>query len=193
MTTRIFIAGILGGLAMFIWNFVAHDLLPLGHLGMSGMPNESQVVDALKSNLTADYKGLYLFPWVDPKAPTQERKQAMEKMESSPSGLLMYHPSRKFSFGKLVGVEFCTEVLEAILAVFLLSSTRLLTAGGRILFVTIVGVVAAMATNVPYWNWYGFPKTFTLSSMFMQIVGFFLVGVVAAFVLRNRDPVAESR
>ena len=193
MTTRIFIAGILGGLAMFLWNFVAHDLLPLGHLGMSGMPNESQVVDALKSNLTADYKGLYLFPWVDPKAPTQERQQAMEKMGSGPSGMLLYHPSRKFNFGKLLGVEFGTEVLESILVVFLLSSTRLLTAGSRILFVTIVGVVAAMATNVPYWNWYGFPKIFTLSSMFMQIVGFFLVGVVAAFVLRNRDPVAESR
>ena len=193
MTTRIFVAGILGGIAMFIWNFIAHDMLPLGHMGMRGMPNESQVVDALKSNLSADYKGLYLFPWVDPKAPREERQKVMETMGSVPSGMLMYHPARTFSFGKLVGVEFGTEVLEASLAVFLVSSTRLLTAGSRILFITIVGVVAAMATNVPYWNWYGFPKSYTLSYMFMQIVGFFLVGVVSAFVLRNRDPVAESR
>lgn len=192
MTTRIFVAGILGGLAMFIWNFIAHDLLPLGHTGVKGMPNESQVIDALKSNLSGDYKGMYLFPWVDPNASAEVRQQAMDKVASSPSGLLIYHPTRKFSFGKLLGVEFGTEVLEAILAVFLLSSTRLLTAGSRILFVIIVGVIAAMATNVPYWNWYGFPKSYTVSYMFMQIVGFFLVGVVSAFVLRNHDPVAES-
>ena len=93
----------------------------------------------------------------------------------------------------MVGIELVTEILEAILVVFLLSSTRLLTAGSRILFVTIAGVVAAMVTNVPYWNFWGFPKRYTLALMFIQIVGFFLVGVVSAFVLRNRDPVAESK
>jgi hypothetical protein len=114
------------------------------------------------------------------------------KMKTEPSGLLMYHPSRPFNFGKLLGVEFATEVLESILVVFLLSSTRLLTAGSRILFVTIAGVMAALATNVSYWNWYGFPKRYTAAYMFIQIVGFFLVGVVSAFVLKNRDPVRES-
>jgi len=104
----------------------------------------------------------------------------------------MYHPTRPLSLGRLLGIEFVTELLEAILVVFLLSSTRLLTAGSRILFVTIAGVLAALATNVSYWNWYGFPKQYTLTYMFIQIVGFFLVGVVSALILRNRDPVAAA-
>jgi hypothetical protein len=40
MSTRIFFAGILGGIVMFIWSFIGHDLLPLGKAGVHEMPNE---------------------------------------------------------------------------------------------------------------------------------------------------------
>ena len=198
MTTRILIAGVLGGIAMFIWTAIAHMFLPLGEVGVRELPNESAVVEALKTNI-GDSKGLYIFPGsgLGADASREAKKEAMkqmdEKIKNNPSGLLMYHPRRDFNFGKLLGVEFATEILEAILVVFLLSSTRLLTAGSRILFVTIGGVLAAMATNVSYWNWHGFPKRYVVAYMFIQIVGFFLVGVVSALVLKNRDPVAESR
>lgn len=192
MTTRIFVAGIIGGIVMFIWNFIAHDILPLGHTGMRQVPNESAVVDALRTNME-DNHGMFVFPWVDPKGSSEDRKAAMDKIATSPSGLLVYHPQRPINFARMIGIELITEILEAILVVFLLSSTRLLTAGSRILFVTIAGVIAAMVTNVPYWNFWGFPKSYTLALMCIQIVGFFIVGVVSAFILRNRDPVAESR
>ena len=192
MTARIFVTGILGGFAMFIWSFISHTILPLGHVGISKMANESQVIDALKSNLSADYKALYVFPWVDHNAGDEAMKQAMENMKTTPSGMVMYHPKRPFSFPTALVIELAKEILEATLAVFLLASTRLLTAGSRILFVTIVGVIAAISTNVSYWNWYGFPKSYTIAYMSIQLVGFFLVGIVAALVLRNRDPVAAA-
>jgi len=198
MTTRIFLAGIVGGIVMFIWTSIAHMFLPLGEAGVRELPNEAAVLDALKTNL-GENRGFYIFPGtgLGPDASHEARREAMkaiaEKAANGPTGLLMYHPQRAFNMGRLLGVEFATELLEAILVVFLLSSTRLLTAGSRILFVTIAGVLAAIATNVSYWNWYGFPKRYTVAYMFIQIVGFFLVGVVSAFMLRNRDPVAESK
>jgi hypothetical protein len=97
----------------------------------------------------------------------------------------MYHPARPFSFGKLLGVEFATEVIEALLVVSLLAQTRLTTSVGRIAFVTTAGILAAIATNVSYWNWYGFPKRYTVSYMFIEIVGFFLIGIVAALLLKK--------
>ena len=98
---------------MFIWSFVAHDLLPLGEIGMREFKNESAVLDALKTNL-GDARGLYHFPGhrAGPNATRQEKsdamKRAMEKAASGPSGLLIYHPSREFTFGKLLGIEFAT-------------------------------------------------------------------------------------
>ena len=78
-----------------------------------------------------------------------------------------------------------TELCEAFLAVWLLAQTRIISFGGRIGFVAAVGIVAAIATNVSYWNWWGFPTVYTVSYMFIQLVGFFLVGVVAAIMFRR--------
>jgi hypothetical protein len=197
MSSRIFITGIVGGIVMFIWSTMAHVVLPLGQVGIRELPNEAPILDALRTNL-GENRGLYLFPGsgLGPDATAEARRDAMkrvgEKAANGPTGLLMYNPRRAFDIAQLMGAEFGTEILEAILLVFLLSSTRLLTAASRILFATIAGVLAAISTNVSYWNWYGFPKRYTAAYMFIQIVGFFLVGAVAALMLKDRDPVRES-
>ncbi len=192
MTMRIILAGVLGGIAMFIWSFIAHDLLPLGESGIRQFHDEGPMLDAMKTNL-GDAEGLYHFPGhrADPNATRQEKKdamkRAMEKAASGPSGILLYHPSRQFSFGKLLGVEFATELIEAILVVFLLAQTRIESFFGRVSFVFFAGVLAAIATNVPYWNWYGFPKRYTAAYIFIQVVGFICVGIAAALVMKKRS------
>ena len=74
--------------------------------------------------------------------------------------------------GRFLAVEFLTELVEALLAVWLLAQTRFVTFGGRLGFVTAVGILASLATNVSYWNWWGFPGAYTASYMFIQVVGF---------------------
>ena len=186
---RILLAGILGGIVMFIWNFVGHDLLPLGHAGIHEIPNEAVVLDAMKANIGGNH-GVYLFPGLGfGDKPTSEQKsegmkQMPEKLANNPSGFLVYHPpGRKFAFGRLLGVEFATDLLESILVVFLLAQTRIDSFVGRVGFVFVAGILAAVATNVPYWNWYGFPKHYIAGYMIIQIVGFICVGIVAALVL----------
>jgi hypothetical protein len=41
---------------------------------------------------------------------------------------------------------------------------------------------------VSYWNWYSFPAIYTAAYMFIQVVGFICVGIVAALVLGKRQP-----
>ena len=60
MTKRIILAGVLGGIAMFIWSFIGHDLLPLGKAGVREIPNEPAFLEAMKNNLSD--RGLYMFP-----------------------------------------------------------------------------------------------------------------------------------
>jgi hypothetical protein len=188
---KILFAGIFGGIAMFIWTSLAHMVLPLGEAGIGEIPNESAVLSAMQSNIS-NQTGLYIFPGlgVGKNATRQEKSEAMkhmaEKIAANPSGILMYHePGRPFTLGKSLGVEFATELLEAILVVFLLAQTRIASFGGRVGFVLVGGILAAIATNVSYWNWYGFPTVYIASYMLIQIVGFFLVGIVAALVLRK--------
>jgi hypothetical protein len=40
MSTRVLLAGILGGIAMFVWTTIAHMVLPLGEAGFREIPDE---------------------------------------------------------------------------------------------------------------------------------------------------------
>jgi hypothetical protein len=189
-TTRIILAGMLGGIAMFIWTSIAHMALPLSHAGVRELPNESAVLAALETNL-GDKSSLYVFPGLGVgDNPTREQmsegmKHMEEKLANNPSGFLMYHAkaSRSISMPKLLTIEFATELLEAILVVFLLAQTGIASFGGRVGFVFVAGILAAIATNVSYWNWYGFPGVYTAAYMFIQVVGFLCTGLVAGLVL----------
>jgi len=191
---RILLAAILGGIAMFIWTSIGHMALPLGEAGINEIPNESAVLDAMKSSM-GDNTGLYIFPGlgVGKDATHEQKSEAMKQMQqriaTNPSGILMYHPpGRPFGFGKSLAVEFSTEVLQAILVIWLLAPTRIESFGGRVGFVVIAGILAAITTNVSYWNWYGFPCVYTASYILIEIIGFVLVGIVAAMLLRKRAP-----
>ena len=194
MSTRILLAGILGGVVMFFWNFVAHDLLPLGEMGVHVLPNEDTITSALQTNL-ADNSGFYIFPsgGLTPGATGEQKKAAMKKAEeqmaAGAAGILIYRPKRIFNFPKRLIIQFATDVAEALLAVFLLAQTGIRGFGGKVGFVFTAGILAAITTNVPYANWYGFPKDFTLGQMTIQIVGFLLVGIVAALLIRKPDAV----
>ena len=191
---RILLAGILGGIVMFIWTSIAHMALPLGEAGINEIPNESAVLSAVQSSM-GDKTGLYIFPGlgVGKNATREERREAMKQMQqriaANPSGILMYHPpGRPFVFGKALAIEFSTEVLQAILVIWLLAQTRIDSFAGRVGFVLIAGILAAITTNVSYWNWYGFPGVYTASYILIELVGFALVGVIGELVLRKRIP-----
>src|SRR5262245_10907683 len=186
---RILLAGILGGIVMFIWTSIAHMALPLGEAGINEIPNESAVLHAMQNSM-GEKTGLYIFPGlgVGKNATREEKNEAMKQMErriaANPSGILMYHPpGRQFAFGNLLAVEFSTKVLQAILVIWLLAQTRIDSFAGRVGFVLITGILAAITTNISYWNWYGFPGVYTASYILTEIVGFVLVGVVAALLL----------
>jgi hypothetical protein len=194
MTKRVLLAGLLGGIAMFAWTSLAHMVLPLGDAGIKEIPNEQGVLTAMQASLGAA-PGLYLFPGtgLGPDATMQQKRGAMDqyaqKLAANPSGILIYHPpgAKPLTAGQLA-TEFFTELIEALLAVILLSQTRLTSFASRLGFVIVAGMLATIATNVSYWNWYGFPATYTAAYMTTGVVGFICVGLVAAAVMKEQVP-----
>ena len=65
---------------MFIWSFIAHDLLPLGEIGVHEFENETAMLDALKTNV-GDTPGFYNFPGhhAGPNATRQEKSEAIKR------------------------------------------------------------------------------------------------------------------
>ena len=182
---RILLAGIIGGIAMFVWTSLAHVVLPLGHIGFSQIPNEPQVTSTLQSSIGSK-PGLYFFPWMDPNDPNAMKVQE-EKLKTQPSGLLMYNPAGAAGMTpKMLVAEFVKEAVTALIAAFLLAQAMLACYFARAGFVTLIGLAAALTTNVSYLIWYGFPTNYTLAYGFTDFFGYVVAGLVIAAILRPK-------
>ncbi len=172
MSLRTILAGVLAAVAMFIWQWVAHDLLPLGMTGISTIQNEQAVQDALKTNL--DHDGMYMFP------------MAMARGETNvagPEGTIIYHAEVRPMSPIMLGGEFVLEIVEMVILAFLLSQTNLMGLGPRLGFATLAGIMVSITTNGSYHIWYGFPADYTAAAILMTTIGYILGGVVIALML----------
>jgi hypothetical protein len=189
MSLRVLIAGIVGGIVMFIWSGVAHNLLGLGAMGLSTLSNEAPALAALQT-ATGDKDGLYMFPAMDMHAKDKgaEMKAWEAKVKAGPSGMLVYHPAgaaKEMGMSTLVS-EGLKEIIVSVLAAFLLSLTALTRFWSRAGFVAVIGLIATLTTNPSYWIWYGFPTAYTLGYMLTEWIGYVVAGLTIAALLRPR-------
>jgi hypothetical protein len=198
MMKRVLLAGLLGGIAMFVWSSIAHVALPLGRTGIREIPNEQAVLSGMQAQLGTS-SGLYAFPGMGlgPNPTREEENAAMQqydqKLAANPSGILIYHPpgAKALTPGQLI-TESLTEMAEALMLAWLLAQTTLATLGSRMGFVIIAALMAAITTNIPYWNWYGFPNSYTIAYMSIEFVGYLLAGVVIAAILKMSVPAVRT-
>jgi hypothetical protein len=174
MAKQILLAGILGGIALFVWGGLAHQVLGLGSVGVQTLPQQQPVMDALKAASPAS--GFYYFPQADASG-----RVAPEKA-GGPAGILIYQST---GAGKPLGGQLINEgILNIVLALFaawLVSLASGLTSYvARVGFVTLLGVPVALMSNVESWNWYGYPLNYTAATILENLIGFLVVGLVAA-------------
>ncbi len=182
MAKRVLLAGVLGGIALFLWGGLAHMALGLGSVGMQFLPQQQPVMDALKASTVQS--GFYYFPQSD-KAGNPLPAQA-----GGPYGMVIYHPSgaRGMTPGQLAN-ECILNIVLALFAAFLLSlAPGLKSYPKRVGFVTLLGLTVGLMTNLEYLNWYGFPLNYTLASILEVVIGFLIVGLVAAAFVKSTEP-----
>lgn len=74
MMKRVLLAGVLGGIAMFVWSSIAHVALPLGKTGIKEIPNEQAVLSGMQAQLGGT-SGLYAFPeWAWDRTPHARKR-----------------------------------------------------------------------------------------------------------------------
>jgi hypothetical protein len=197
MTRRILLAGVLGGFAMFLWEGLAHEALPLGRAGIRGLNHEAEVVAALKANIAQP--GFYIFPGgevleagLSGEQKKEAMRKAMEQWRLGPAGIMVVHPEGiNPESPRQLATQCILDIASALLAAFLLSlGMSRSTYGRRVLFITVIGLLPTLNAELPYWNWYGFPGAFALAQATTHVVGFFFAGLVIAKLVDS--PVTKS-
>jgi hypothetical protein len=191
MGSKILVTALAGGAAMFMWGFVSHQVLPLGEAGISTLTHQEEILPSISNRVSKP--GMYMFPWPEnpPGTPAPQNEETMKQAnvmhETMPHGLLIFHPpTGAFSMTPHLITEFATNVVSSLVAAVLVCMTlgSLDSFVKRVLFVTAIGLSAGIAVNVPYWNWYEFPTSFTLAQIFDHVVGIAVVGAVIAAIIR---------
>ena len=176
---------------MYAWVSVAHMFTPLGNMGISQIPNEAALVADMQRTLGGK-DGLYFYPWVDPNDPKMmEKYDAI--LKNSASGLLLYHkPGASAGMSGPLVYEFVKELVEMLIAAFLVGWAGIGAYAGRAGFVTLMGIAVSISTNASYWIWYKFPCDYTLACIAITLIGYFAGGLVIAAVLRKKDTAAPA-
>lgn len=193
MTKKIIIGGIVAGLVMFLWGAVSHMVLQLGDAGLSQLKEQEEpVLAALRDHVKEP--GLYFFPGMSSNRPSEaEQKAWQEKYRRGPAGLLLCLPQggEAMTGGQFV-VQIGSDIALSLLAAVLLAGTGcwLENFVSRVAFVSLLGLLPFLAVNLPYWNWYRFPATFTLAQLADRFLGFVLIGVTLALIVKK--PAAAS-
>jgi hypothetical protein len=205
MNKKMWIAGLVAGVVMFFWSFVAHEVLPTGEAGLSTTANEDEVLAALKLQITQP--GMYFLPganMVRSKTGTKEERQAameawQKQLAAGPRALLVYHPSgAQMLDPKMLLNEFLSDIVAGLIItwMFVMALPNLRTFGSRILYVTFTGLLGWVIVDFSYWNWFEFPTAYALAQIADYVIGALLAGVFLAWfyrkTLETREEMAKA-
>jgi hypothetical protein len=185
---KVLLPGILGGIAMFIWSFFSHVVLPIGEMGLKTVPqSEDAVISAMKSSLPGP--GLYFMPGMEMgRKPTDEENKAWEtKYVAGPTALVVYHPTgeKAMSPGQL-SRQLLFDIISGLIAAFVVSMTAA-SLSMRAILVMLMGVFAWMNVSLPHWNWYRFPAAFIAGEALDTIIGWLIAGFVIAWMAKRAE------
>ena len=181
---RVVIAGLLGGLVIFIWGAVSHMALPLGEMGMAEAGNEDAVIAVLKENMPE--AGVYLVPGLSSAQMSDDAAVAAYKAKSvaNPNAFVVYQPVGRDGTQMTENLlrQYIGDTLAALIAAMILALGPFSKAK-RVLMSVGMGAFAWLTVSAPYWNWYRFPQDFSLANLVMLLVGWLLAGFVMAWWL----------
>jgi len=179
MNPRWFVAAPIAAVALFFWSFVSHMVIGLEEKFVRPLPGGEAITAALKENVKAP--GLYFYPG------EQDMEKLTELTKTTPTGIITFTPpGTPFNFGANLGRQFGLYLICTLLAAWMYSKALpgLHSLPERILFVALIGVIAAILITGGYANWYGMPWGLMAIGIVDQGAGWAIAGFIFAKMIR---------
>lgn len=173
---------LIGGLTVFVWSMLSWMVFSWHTQTQHKFIDETAVAKVLKENTSQS--GIYILPntsHYSNNTPTKEIRKAEEILKKGPF---------VFASIKLGGMEemgitplmisLCSYILAAAVVSWMLLQTQGLRYLERVLFVTLIGLLAAILGVLPSWNLWHFSTTYTLITCLDLVIGWALAGLLMA-------------
>lgn len=184
---KLIIGSILGGLILFIWQFLSFALLDLHRPAMDYTPKQEEVLKYLSSQFTES--GSYYMPNLPKDATSEQQQAAMKEAEGKPWAIVSYHTSMDSDMTMNMIRGLLIDIVLIGLLCYIISKLNPRTFGTIIVSCVFIGMIIFFA--VPYTNHIWF-KTFDLWAHFLDaFVPWLLIGIVLGAIYRKRYTAGE--
>ncbi len=167
--TNLIKTSVVAGIVVFAWVNISWMLLPWHGQTIHAFKNDQSVQSVLLENIDSEKPGIY-------SVPAMHDCKAVE----GPSALIALTPEgQHFSPVKLVN-ELLLDIAIAFLITWLLLQTNITGYFNRLKFVLVIGLAIALASYIPYLNWWGFGLDYITIGILDSLISALIAGLVIA-------------
>ncbi len=181
MNKKFVIACLVGGIILFLWQFLSNAAIDIHAANHKYTANQDAIIATLNANLTED--GQYHLPMYAPDASDEVKQKMMEEGHLNPSIQINYHKV----YGNTMPMNMIRSVLANIVAValfvfFVLNQMKVVNLKSTVMLA--IGVSLCMYLVTSYGNaiWY---KTNSFPDLIDAIVSWGLTGAWLGYYLRR--------
>jgi hypothetical protein len=182
---KIFVAGLFGGVVMTLWLFVSNAILPIKHnLVHQRLPLEGQLAlhGALVGTITET--GTYSVPYL-----SREDEAQFPDYRNQPIYSIIFEGSTHGAGSPPAPIPFVVIFVTSLLVAWMLASAGdgvLSRYYRRVLFVTAIGVVIALADDVLQMSFGPQPKDYLTFLAVNNVITWLLAGLVIGWRVRGQ-------
>ncbi len=176
---KLIIGALVGGLILFVWQFLSWSMLNIHRASMTYTPNQDKILDVLEANLE---EGTYFIPNLSKDATAEDREAYTNERMGKPWAMVSYHEAMDMSFGMNLVRGFVTDVLAVFLLCWLLMKIDRLDLKTALLSSLAVGLIGYLSINYINQVWF---ESDSIPHLIDAIVQWGLCGLWLGLYLRN--------
>ena len=179
---KLFIGALVGGIIIFIWQFLSWTLLDLHRPAQQYTPKQDSILAYL--NTQFDSNGGYMMPNLPKGASSDDMKELDEKARGNAWVQIAYHKSYDASMGINILKAFVTDIIIVLFFCWIVSGFNANSFGKTLLAALLTGLIIYLNANYIVDIWY---ETFDLSAYLTDyLVSWGLTGLWLGWWLNRR-------
>lgn len=182
--TKQLIATLVGGIILFVWQFLTWAMLNVHADEFRYTANQEQILQALSQNLE---EGDYFLPGVPPGSSREVEEAAMKNSAGKPWATISYHKAMNMSMGMNMIRAFAADLVALFLLVWLLLRFAQLDFKTSVLASLAVGGIGYL--TIPYLKSIWFESN-SISYLIDVVVQWGLIGFWLGWWLPRRERAA---
>ncbi|MBK8501934.1 MAG: hypothetical protein IPL46_06855 [Saprospiraceae bacterium] len=169
---KILIGALVGGIILFLWQFLSWTMLGIHTSGMAYIPSQDAILECLSANISED--GFYFLPTAAPGTSSADAQAIMEQSVGKPWAQVFYHKAMNYNMGMNMFRALVADILAGFLLCWVLLKFAHLDLKTCVLASLAIGLTGYLSISYLNGVWF---ELKTMPDLIDVLVSWSLVGV----------------